>query len=543
MTVDSSMADVVAAFKSRGFRYVSRTQFNSAKLTGILVTSHSNHECDVYIPADFSSPPIIKLVTLPPELLPIAPHIGPDKSICYLTNSTITLDIFDPVGQMLACLDRAAFVLNQILTGEIENDLAEEFFSYWGSEEFLCFYDVASENPSKVVCLADLEKTHKTQSLFLTDDAARTCYKAAGIGHQLTQMDVVVARISTSTYPRPSLLCWPITRVDELLNWQRALNKRTADEITQKLASMRRKKTKVGLIIVDSPAYSYAFLVFFNVQNDHVSGLKVGECFNNEWVVPSSVYRIDERYIAERNVPGMQTLSGKKIAVVGCGTIGGYIVDLLVKAGAGTGSGELTLVDKDKLHSQNLGRHLLGFSYLLDNKARALAHYFMANMPDAKIRPFLVDVRHTNLSGMDLIIDATAEGTVASFLSKEYGEKSALMTVWIEGAGVAVGALLRPSQGYACATCLATHNAKGDYSTTMERIPPKFAGQGCEQAYVPFPASVSVKAACLASEMVLDWVAGKFEPTLRTMVIDKTFTSATTMANPEPIEGCPACTT
>jgi len=39
------------------------------------------------------------------------------------------LDIYDPVGQSLACLQRAAAVLGQILKGEMIEDLAEEFFA------------------------------------------------------------------------------------------------------------------------------------------------------------------------------------------------------------------------------------------------------------------------------------------------------------------------------------------------------------------------------------------------------------------------------
>jgi hypothetical protein len=41
--------------------------------------------------------------------------------------------------------------------------------------------------------------------------------------------------------------------------------------------------------------------------------------------------RIDEHYIAQRSIPSMRTLSGLKIALMGCGTIGGYLADMLAK--------------------------------------------------------------------------------------------------------------------------------------------------------------------------------------------------------------------
>ncbi|UVL82705.1 ThiF family adenylyltransferase [Pseudomonas sp. B21-028] len=64
--------------------------------------------------------------------------------------------------------------------------------------------------------------------------------------------------------------------------------------------------------------------------------------------------RIDEHYIAQRSIPSVRTLSGLKIALVGCGTIGGYLADMLAKMGGGIGGGNLTLVDFDQLMSETL---------------------------------------------------------------------------------------------------------------------------------------------------------------------------------------------
>ena len=76
--------------------------------------------------------------------------------------------------------------------------------------------------------------------------------------------------------------------------------------------------------------------------------------------------------MAQRNVPDMQTLSGKRLVIIGCGTIGGYLAEMLVKAGAGTAGGQLTLVDFDSLYPQNIGRHRLGFPNLFSNKATGM---------------------------------------------------------------------------------------------------------------------------------------------------------------------------
>src|SRR5690606_34765729 len=116
--------------------------------------------------------------------------------------------------------------------------------------------------------------------------------------------------------------------------------------------------------------------------------------------------RIDEHYIAQRNIPTLKTLAGLKIALVGCGTIGGYLADQLAKAGAGMGGGKLTLVDFELLMPQNVGRHRLGLPYSLKNKAWGVSMMLQIDAPGIEVRTLEVDVRNAHLGDIDLLIDA-----------------------------------------------------------------------------------------------------------------------------------------
>jgi tRNA A37 threonylcarbamoyladenosine dehydratase len=238
----------------------------------------------------------------------------------------------------------------------------------------------------------------------------------------------------------------------------------------------------------------------------------------------------------------MKTLENKRIIVVGCGTIGGYLADMLVKAGAGAGEGELVLIDPDGLSPANLGRHRLGFPYLEQNKASALKDELVRNMPDSTIKALPVNVQEANLSKADLIVDATGEQTVSDYLASVCSRIPQL-NVWIEGPGVAVRALIRRTEQEACIQCLTSLLRQGNYSSTVENMPKVYAGQGCESEYVPFPASVSIQAACLASEMIMDWSAGVNSPALRTQVLDREFTKKQEDCTSLPLAGCPACNT
>ena len=129
---------------------------------------------------------------------------------------------------------------------------------------------------------------------------------------------------------------------------------------------------------------TYGFAVLFErqVQKDTFTGRR--DSSYGLKVTPVSVVRIDDRYLARRNMPKSKTLAGKNLAIVGCGTIGGYLSDMLVKAGAGTCGGKLTLVDFDYLLPQNIGRHRLGFPDLLSNKAEAMAKELKRSLQEPK---------------------------------------------------------------------------------------------------------------------------------------------------------------
>ena len=77
----------------------------------------------------------------------------------------------------------------------------------------------------------------------------------------------------------------------------------------------------------------------------------------------------------ERNIPALSeeecnTLLGKRVLVVGCGGLGGHLIDLLARIGVGF----LRVVDGDVFEPSNLNRQLLSEVPLLGvSKARAAA--------------------------------------------------------------------------------------------------------------------------------------------------------------------------
>lgn len=535
-----STPSVIDALKSRGFHYVSTSQAGWLHLKGSLNAGDAAHPCEIEIDPNFFDLPCIRLLDVPAQLRPIAPHINDKGEICYFAKAVIVLDIFDPVGQTIACLERAEHVLGRLLRGEMVEDLEEEFFAYW--DGWPCVSDLEGQADGKrqavLGAVGDLDFP------VVSDNLERTRKKIEVLGWRQSDMPLATYQISTIAKPRPSQSVWPLSNLRELLWWQAQFDSTSRQKIETHVKDAANNGSFGTVLLIESPALVYGVLVLFNkpaggwAANGKPN--KIPNLFESR-VKALSVTRVDDRYIAERNVPNRKTLAGKRIAIVGIGTIGGYLADMLVKAGAGTGGGQLTLVDMDTLGTNNIGRHRLGFSSLFLNKAKALCKELLRDAPGADIRALPVRVQSANLSGIDLLINATGEEALGHWVAANHESSIPLLSVWIEGPGVAVRGLFQDNVGGACCRCLTSHVRNGRYRATEGDIPLVTSGQGCEELYVPFPATVSVQAACLGTEMTIDWANDLSNPKLRTRITDSKYSLGSKDCNPEKVEGCPAC--
>lgn len=535
------VADVVEAVRQLGFHIVGQMPSGRIRLTGPLRTSISTHECEFDIDPEFYELPKVRLIEIPQQFRPVAPHISSEGALCYLAKGSVVLDIFDPVGQTLACLKRAEVVLEKLLKNELVEDLEEEFFAYWDGP--LCLVDI--QQPAMGRHQTMVVKPSDVGIPVVSDDLKRTTKKLKALGWEPARETVITYRIRTTAKPYPHQGVWPPTTVSEVLAWQSLLDRRCRVKIQQRICEAARTSANGALMLIESPILTYGFAVLFEREKkDHRTSrqpLKTTAIFEMK-VVPVSIIRIDDRYMAQRNAPGQATLAGKRIAVIGCGTVGGYLADLLVKAGAGTLGGQLTLVDFDRLMPQNIGRHRLGFPSLFENKAKALAEELRRNAPGADVRGLPVTVQLAELGAIDLLVDATGEESLGHWLSAKHGRASvAMLSVWIEGPGIAIRGLLREGREGACCRCLSNHTRKGQYSAVVGDMPVIFAGQGCEGLYVPFPATVSIQAASLGVEMTLAWANNDFSPALRTKVLDRRYELKTPDCDPDRHIDCPAC--
>lgn len=113
-----------------------------------------------------------------------------------------------------------------------------------------------------------------------------------------------------------------------------------------------------------------------------------------------------------RNIPALTEeecliLRNKRVLVVGCGGLGGHIIDQLARIGIGF----LRVVDGDVFEPSNLNRQLLSRIPLLGvSKAKAAAEHISKINPDIEaeaIEDFMTSQNvHVLTAGCDIVIDA-----------------------------------------------------------------------------------------------------------------------------------------
>lgn len=113
------------------------------------------------------------------------------------------------------------------------------------------------------------------------------------------------------------------------------------------------------------------------------------------------------RNIGALSAEDMEKLAASRVLVVGCGGLGGNIIEYLARAGVGA----LTVVDGDVFEESNLNRQILSTSVNIgQKKALAAAERVRAIDPSVEVTPvcefFTKENASALMSDADLVVDA-----------------------------------------------------------------------------------------------------------------------------------------
>ncbi|MBZ2436830.1 ThiF family adenylyltransferase [Xanthomonas perforans] len=208
-------------------------------------------------------------------------------------------------------------------------------------------------------------------------------------------------------------------------------------------------------------------------------------------------------------------LRGKRVAIVGCGALGGFLARALAQAGVGS----LLLIDSDELVPSNVGRHVLGMEAVGQDKSPALAKKLGTDFPHAvdfeawkgAIQNATAEQK-MELAACDLVVAAgiNLAGELAlNQWRQELETPPTLIWTWIEEFAVA-GHAVALVDGADLASSL---NADGEFQMRLTSDWP--AGQGyaleagCGVAYQPYSAADMMGTINCAHRLCLDVLLGK----------------------------------
>ena len=156
---------------------------------------------------------------------------------------------------------------------------------------------------------------------------------------------------------------------------------------------------------------------------------------------------MENRYI--RNVPALSEaecalLRAKTICVVGCGGLGGHIIEQLAR----TGIGEIRCVDGDHFEETNLNRQIFSAEELIgQSKAEAAAARVNAINSGVNVRPYCTYLSEENaveiISGCDAVLGGLDNIPTRKILARACAEEGipyiyGAISGWVAQAGISM---------------------------------------------------------------------------------------------------------
>ncbi|AGS25657.1 ThiF family adenylyltransferase [Rhizobium etli] len=484
------------------------------------------------------------------------PHLLDEaRSFCYYATGTVVLDRYNPGGTVLQCLEQADDVMRQAVRGKSDADFANEMQAYWSSSFVLV--DLPRQFTGRVkLRYLNLRGSGAPTGVLCTDGSwLLDAHRANGSPFPKGE-DCVVVSIGNALTLNPDT-AWPPTNLSALNVWLKWLDPELVGVLERSFVSGEGPTRWVAIRASNGTFILSASLPAMLRTDEFQKSRRTS--------IPAALNRVatktdiertigmpaDTDYIFSRNLGTQSNLAGKRILLIGAGTIGGFLAHQLAQSGAGANGGRLTIVDTDELRTANLGRHLLGLTYINTNKAEGCCAFIKQQLPMLDIE-FLAKDALTAITGQfmpyDLMIDVTGEEAL-SLAINERAIRSGdsyppVLFGYLLGNGALAQALLTEDRKHACLKCLKPDLAGAARFPSLRPGVDVVTERNMECAdphYIPYPVTRSVVAASLVCEMALAWASGSIGQRFRSHLFDASQAYRVKDGNPAPSRDCPAC--
>lgn len=259
-------------------------------------------------------------------------------------------------------------------------------------------------------------------------------------------------------------------------------------------------------------------------KNSSKSGVPLTNGSLSGWTAePHQVLVHNQEYLLPRGGASASRLA-YKLAIIGCGSVGGEIARLI----ASSGVGELTLVDPEPFENENLYRHVLGSGRIGRNKAEALSEELQGKFPYIKVIAKKATRLEHCLDSDFLghhggIIVATGDTTAERYFDskmREFATRPWVVYSWVEGLGVGGHAVYVHNSGAGCLGCLFRDTSGSRSLASIQNFiaPDQDLAidiSGCGTHFLPYSYADAVQSAILATRLAGRAIEGKLDHSCR----------------------------
>lgn len=225
-------------------------------------------------------------------------------------------------------------------------------------------------------------------------------------------------------------------------------------------------------------------------------------------VIASKCEDISTKRLMRRSIgPSFPSkLLTSKVAIIGCGSLGGFVTDGLSRCGIRN----YFLCDTETLHPANLPRHVLPKWFLYKTKVSGMAILIHQRLPDAEVKTCTQDIRHNEAIvklkefSPDLVFFAT--GDTNTDLTMAQILPGPLCFSWMDPNFEAGHLIYQPPEH---ATVLrALHSGtEGLYKHSSPSAASKLLKEsGCQAGYSPYSGLDMILFASIISKTIVDWL-------------------------------------
>lgn len=376
------------------------------------------------LPRDFPSTPA--QIYLHKDHCLILPHVEETGKVCLGVEASPG-DYADPIQAIGRVLDAFQHFLTQCNDEDwIVSELRRERWSYWlrfcdkaasrrdaqptPSQLYLAIKGLNEVNEGSIAVYLVGKDRQKVKTvvgcLGVTDPHVLARRHGLSVG-QLVRGQALFVPLAVDQDWRPGV--WP-QNFEELDILVGQLSDNTVS-VSSWLQQFAGKPVQPYLVAFVQGQFAYAY----QLCPQRVHGL------SQLAIEPLPVIRLDAEWSLTRGY-GADTFAkrqAKRVLVLGCGSLGSPIIELLARAGIGS----ITIVDPDLFLPENCSRHVLGLSSLSQRKATQLAERLTREIPGVSVQAvpalassWVSDRVSPNM--FDLVVDCTGESSVRALLSQ-----------------------------------------------------------------------------------------------------------------------------